>query len=108
MSNFDNGQRPGLDTPTHEKAPVPSTVTEALPEQRQQSNFTATAQEAGNPEKTFVTLRAKFARRGHRLERTFHGESKVPTYYTERWGLVRWLPTLHDAAMFLTQIGERL
>ena len=67
-----------------------------------------TAQEIGNPEKAFATLRAAFALRGHRMERTFHGESKEPTYYAERWGMVRWLPTLHDAAMFLAQIGGRL
>ena len=108
MSNFDNGQRPELDTPTHEKAPAPSTVTEALPEQRQQSDFTATAQETGNPEKTFAKLRAQFALGGHRLEWAFHGDSKEPTFYAERWGMVRWLPTLHDAAMFLAQIGGRL
>lgn len=67
-----------------------------------------TAEESGNPEKAFATLRAKFALQGHRLERAFHGENKEPTYYAERWGLVRWLPTLHDAAMFLAQIGGRL
>ena len=67
-----------------------------------------TAQEIGNPGKQFATLRAQFALRGHRLERAFHGDSKEPTYYAERWGMVRWLPTLHDAAMFLAQIGGRL
>ena len=67
------------------------------------------AEKTGNPEeKHFATLRAKFALQGHRLERAFHGENKEPTYYAERWGLVRWLPTLHDAAMFLAQIGGRL
>lgn len=66
------------------------------------------AQKISNPESHFSTLRDAFARRGHRLERTFHGDNKDPTYYAERWGLVRWLPTLHDAAMFLAQIGGRL
>lgn len=66
------------------------------------------AEKIGNHEKHFATLRAAFALRGHRLERTFHGDSKEPTYYAERWGLVRYLPTLHDAAMFLVQIGGRL
>ena len=66
------------------------------------------AQKTGNHEKHFATLRAQFALQGHRLERAFHGESKEPTYYAERWGMVRWLPTLHDAAMFLAQIGGRL
>ena len=31
-----------------------------------------------------------------------------PTYWAERWGLVRYLPSLHDAALFLAQIGGRL
>lgn len=108
MSHVDHGQRPGASAPAHEKAPAPPTVTEALPEQRQQPEFTATAQETDNPEKTFTTLRAQFAIRGHHLERAFHGENKEPTSYAERWGMVRWLPTLHDAAMFLAQIGGRL
>lgn len=29
-------------------------------------------------------------------------------YWAERWGLVRYLPSLHDAALFLAQIGGRL
>ena len=72
------------------------------------SSILPTAEKIGNPEKTFATLRAQFALRGHRLERAFHGDSREPTYYAERWGMVRWLPTLHDAAMFLAQIGVRL
>jgi len=65
------------------------------------------AQGIGNPDKHFATLRAQFALQGHRLERAFHGDSKEPTYYAERWGMVRYLPTLHDAAMFLAQIRGR-
>ena len=64
-----------------------------------------TAQELGNLEKAFATLRAQFALRGHRLDRAFHGDSKEPTYYAERWGQVRHLPTLEDAKRFLVQIG---
>jgi hypothetical protein len=55
--------------------------------------------------KVFTTLRAQFALRGHRLDRAFHGDSKEPTYYAERWGQVRHLPTLEDAKRFLVQIG---
>jgi len=105
---FNDGQRPGVGAPAHEKAPAPSTVTEAFQEQRQQPNFTATAEKIVNPEKHFATLQAQFARQGYRLERAFHGDSKEPTYYAERWGMVRWLPTLHDAAMFLARLGGRL
>ena len=105
---FDIGQRPGTGTPAHEKAPVPSTVNGAFQNHDQHGDSTQTAQETGNSEKQFATLRAQFALQGHRLERAFHGDSKEPTYYAERWGMVRWLPTLHDAAMFLAQIGGRL
>ena len=68
----------------------------------------STAEKIGNPERHFATLQAQFALRSHRLERTFHGDNKETTYYAERWGMVRWLPTLHDVAMFLTRIGGRL
>lgn len=66
------------------------------------------AEKIGNHEKHFATLRAAFALRGHRLELAFHGESKEPTYYAERWAMVHWLPTLHDTALLLAKIGERL
>lgn len=64
-------------------------------------------EKTGCPEKAFATMRAAFALQGHRLERTFHGVNLEPSYYCERWGMVRYLPTLHDAAKFLAQIGGR-
>lgn len=113
------------------KAPTPSTVNGAFQDHHQRDDFTPNAQKLGNPEpsiatdsiapagrltlgeaenpdKTFATLRAQFALRGHRLERNFHADDTTPTYYAERWGMVRWLPTLHDAAMFLARLGGRL
>lgn len=54
--------------------------------------------------KAFVTLRAQFALRGHALYRTSTVDGAV-TYYAERWGQVRHLPTLDDAKRFLVQIG---
>lgn len=30
------------------------------------------------------------------------------TYWTQRWGLVRHLPKLHDTWLFVAQIGERM
>ena len=36
------------------------------------------------------------------------GPDGATTYWAERWGLVRYLPSLHDAALFLAQIGGRL
>jgi len=58
-------------------------------------------------DKAYSTLRAALALRGHALHRldSADGES---TYWVERWGLVRYLPTLHDVAQFLAQIGGRL
>ena len=55
-------------------------------------------------EKQFATLRAQFALHGHALHRTSPTDGAV-TYYAERWGLVRYLPTLDDARRFLAQIG---
>lgn len=55
-------------------------------------------------EKQYATLRAQFAMRGHCLQRTSLMDGHV-TYYAERWGLVRYLPTLDDARRFLAQIG---
>lgn len=59
------------------------------------------------PGKAFETLRAAFALKGHMLHRTDPENGSV-TYWTERWGLGRYLPTLHDAALFLAQIGGRV
>lgn len=54
--------------------------------------------------KGFATLRAQFALRGHALHRTSSPDGAV-TYYAERWGQVRYLPTVEDAQLFLVQIG---
>ncbi|MGX5649593.1 hypothetical protein ACWKW4_04960 [Hydrogenophaga borbori] len=58
-------------------------------------------------DKAFSTLRAAYALKGHALRRTESADGEV-TYWAERWGLVRYLPNLHDAAQFLAQIGGRL
>mgnify|MGYP003380742507 CR=1 FL=1 len=55
-------------------------------------------------EKQYATLRAQFAFHGHALHRTSPTDGPV-SYYAERWGLVRYLPTLDDARRFLAQIG---
>jgi hypothetical protein len=61
----------------------------------------------GNDNRRFQTLRAAYALRGHALHRTDPTDGPV-TYWAERWGLVRYLPTLHDVGMFLVQIGGRV
>lgn len=58
-------------------------------------------------DKAFSTLQAAYALRGHTLHRVDPADGPV-TYWAERWGLVRYLPTLHDAALHLAQIGGRL
>ena len=55
----------------------------------------------------FNALRSAFAERGHHLNHVTSPDGTT-TYWAERWGLVRYLPTLHDAALFLAQIGGRL
>lgn len=58
-------------------------------------------------DKAFSTLRAAFAMKGHGLHRTNPTDGPV-TYWAERWGLVRHLPTIDAARRFLEQIGGRL
>ena len=55
-------------------------------------------QESDNAD--FTALRAAFAQQGQ--------PDGTSIYWAERWGLVRYLPTLHDVALFLAQIGGRL
>ncbi|MFT4242555.1 MAG: hypothetical protein QM569_09740 [Acidovorax sp.] len=68
-----------------------------------QGSDSATAQA---DDKAFATLQAQFALRGHQL-RCVTSPNGTQAFWAERWGLVRYLPSLHDAAMFLTQIGGR-
>ena len=58
-------------------------------------------------DKAFSTLRAAFAMKGQTLHRTNPADGPV-TYWAERWGLVRHLPTIDAARRFLEQIGGRL
>ena len=56
--------------------------------------------------KEFATLAEGFALAGHALHRTDPNDGTV-TYWAERWGLVRYLPTIDAARRFLDQIGGR-
>jgi hypothetical protein len=58
-------------------------------------------------DKAFATLRAAYAMHGHTLHRTNPTDGPV-TFWAERWGLVRPLPTTDAAWRFLAQIGVRL
>lgn len=58
-------------------------------------------------DKTFACFRASFARDGHGLHRTpsvGSGES----YWAERLGLIKYLPTVDGARRILEAIGGRL
>ncbi len=58
-------------------------------------------------DKAFSNLQAEFARQGHALHCSHPMDGPV-AYWVERWGLVRYLPTLHDAGLFLAKIGGSL
>ena len=58
-------------------------------------------------DKVFYSLRAAFALHGHALHRTDPNDGTV-TYWAERWGMVRYLPTIDAARRLLQQIGGRL
>lgn len=55
-------------------------------------------------DKPFRTLQAAFALKGHALCRTDPKDGPV-IFYARRWGMVRALRDLDDAAAFLQQIG---
>lgn len=57
--------------------------------------------------KAFATLQARFALCGNALHRVTNPIG-THTFLADRCGLVRYLPSLHDAALFLEQIGGRL
>ena len=60
-----------------------------------------------NPDKVFHSLRAAYALLGHALQRTDSNDGMV-TYWAERWGMVRYLPTIDAERRLLEQIGGRL
>jgi hypothetical protein len=67
----------------------------------------ATVAAATDAEKTFQSLRAAYALQGHALHQTDSQVGPVE-YWAERWGLVRYLPTLDAVRRFLDSIGGRL
>lgn len=62
---------------------------------------------AKREDKAFSALRAAFSSKGHALQRANPADGPV-SYWAERWGLVRHLPTIDAARRFLEQIGGRL
>jgi len=82
---------------TPKKTPDPTKAESSAPNTAQS---TATSEE-------FNTLRSAYAQQGHHLHSVAVPDGTT-TYWAERWGLVRYLPSLHDAALFLAQIGGRL
>ena len=57
--------------------------------------------------KRFATLQAQFALEGHTLHQSGPNDGTV-IYWAERWGLVRYLPTIDMARQCLDQIEGRL
>ena len=82
---------------TQKKTPDPTKAESSAPNTAQ---FIATGTD-------FHALRSAFAQQGHHLH-SIAAPNGTTTYWAERWGLVRYLPSLHDAALFLAQIGGRL
>ena len=65
---------------------------------------TCTVPNSVHTDKVFYSLRAAFALHGHALHRTHPNDGTV-TYWAERWGMVRYLPTIDAARQLLEQIG---
>ena len=68
---------------------------------------THTVAKAQATDKASPRLRAAFALKGHRLHRTAEPEGEE-TFWAERWGLVKYLPTIDAVRRFLEQIGGRV
>jgi hypothetical protein len=89
-------------TTTNEKAPG-ACDSKGLTTDTNTGNFPTTDGEG----KAFKTLTADFAQADHTWHRTDPKDSTV-TYWAARWGLVRHLPTIDAARLFLDQVGGRL
>lgn len=68
---------------------------------------TPTVAKAQATDKAFPSLRAAFALKGHALHRSAE-HSSAETFWVERWGLVKYLPTIDAVRRFLEQIGGRV
>ncbi len=82
---------------TQKKTPDPTKAESSAPNTVQ---FIAT-------DKDFHALRSAYAQQGQHLQ-SVTSKDGTTIYWTERWVLVRYLPRLHEAALFLAQIGGRL
>lgn len=58
-------------------------------------------------DKSFATLQAQFAMRGHSLTRSHRADDGRITYTVSRWGQSRAFSHWHDVRAFLVQIGGR-
>ena len=77
--------------------------TEALPASTKSPNVPTPDAQC----KEYETLAAGFALAGHTLRRSDPKDGAL-SYWAERWGLVRYLPTIDAARRFLDQIGGRM
>lgn len=68
---------------------------------------TSTVANAQATDKAFPSLRAAFALKRHRLHRSAEQEEEE-TFWVERWGLVKYLPTIDSVRRLLEQIGGRV
>ena len=90
-------------TPTNNKKASGAINTEGLPTNTHGANFPTPDAQC----KEFKTLAAGFALAGHTLRRSDPKDGAL-SYWAERWGLVRYLPTIDAARRFLDQIGGRM
>ena len=56
-------------------------------------------------EKSFATMAAKFAIKGHTLQKQYRADDGRVSYLVSRWGQSRVFADWHDVVGFLAQIG---
>lgn len=103
MTTNMHGGVPGSGTPIDQEKAPGACNTEGLSTDANDPDFLTPDEK----DKEFSTLAAGFALAGHALHRSDPKDGTV-SYWAERWGLVRYLPTIDAARRFLAQIGGRL
>ena len=91
------------DLQNHQQKSPCAINTEASPASTNSSNLPTPDAQC----KEYETLAAGFALSGHTLRRSDPKDGAV-SYWAERWGLVRYLPTIDATRRFLDQIGGRM
>ena len=89
------------------KAPQKAQSPRATGQSADETKDTAIFAPAEPADKSFATMQAAFALRGHSLTRSRRADDGRITYTVSRWGQSRAFSHWHDVCALLVQIGGR-